>query len=129
MNMAAVTQQEAELHSHDVLYMIPSTKYQFERDGEKTLLQDYMGDDMPANTNQINGNDMLSSSPPALTQFLGKHVPVQLYDNPPPALSITNVPSSTRSTGRSRSLSTKKSSLRKSFFHKVKSFFLYSNKS
>lgn len=134
--MAAMSQQEADTPSHGILYMIPSTKYQFETNGEKTLLQDHMQDDMPANINQINRNDMLLlSRSPALTNNPRKHVPVQLYDNPSPALSLIDVPSSTRSihrrhpaSSRSRSLSTKKAPLHKSFLHKVKSFFSYANK-
>ncbi|GAN00774.1 hypothetical protein MAM1_0002c00197 [Mucor ambiguus] len=134
MNMAAMTQQEADIHSHNVLYMIPSTKYQFEKDGEKTLLQDHIEDGMPANINQTNRN-MFSSRSPTLTGTPRKHVPVQLYDNPSPALSMIDIPSSTRSisrhkkpTNRSRSLSTKKTPVHKYFFHKMKSFFTYSSK-
>lgn len=135
MNIAAITQQEAEPHSQDALYMIPSTKYQYEKDGEKTLLQNHKEDDMPANINQIHRNNMLSSRSPAPTHIPRQHVPVQLYDNPSPALSMIDVPSSTRSihrrkksthNSRSRSLPTKKTSLHKSFFYKVKSFFSHS---
>ncbi|OAD02889.1 hypothetical protein MUCCIDRAFT_109736 [Mucor lusitanicus CBS 277.49] len=72
--MAATTQQEAQSHSHDVLYMIPSTKYQYEKDGEKTLQQDHMEDDMPANITQVNRNGMFSSRSPALTHIPRKHI-------------------------------------------------------
>lgn len=127
--MATMTQQERDSLSHDILYMIPSTKYQFEKDGEKTLLQDHNEDDMVSNLNQFNRNETLSRSPALNTPR--KHVPIQLYDNPSPALSITDVPSSKRSIRHrflSRSLSTKKAPLHKSILHRVKSFFSYSNK-
>lgn len=139
-------QQEQEAYVHNILYMIPSTKYQYEKDDEKTLLQDDNEEFVPSNARHLNnvrvnpmrGNTGSTASyqhsistndtvTPALTIYR-KHIPIQLYDNPSPSSTMVDLHSQKSFVFRSKSINNKKPSLHKSIFRKMKIFFTYSNK-
>lgn len=146
-------QQEQEAYVHNILYMIPSTKYQYEKDDEKTLLQDDNEEFVSSNARHLNivtvnpmrGNTGSTASyqhsiskndivTPVLT-ISRKHIPIQLYDNPSPSSTMVDLHSQKSSIHRkksfvfrSKSINNKKPSLHKSIFRKMKIFFTYSNK-
>ncbi|KAG2190001.1 hypothetical protein INT46_002401 [Mucor plumbeus] len=145
--------QEQEVYVHDISYMIPSTKCQYEKDDEKTLLQadneglvpsnarhlnsikvDHMRSNMESTANCQHSISTNGTVTPVLTMSR-KHVPIQLYDNPSPTSTMVDLHTQKSSIHRkksfmfrSKSFNNKKQSSYKSIFHKVKIFFTYSNK-
>jgi hypothetical protein len=131
---------------HEVLYMIPSTKYQYEKDGEKVLSAEY--DDVPFSYQQLNSpihhylnyhggcycnsncRAPFNASTPELTDSSTNNspwypTPVQLVD--PPMTEAGNKPAATikRKITRRKTKSIKMTKS-KSIFERIKTLFSFS---